>query len=186
MIVYLDMDGVLYNWNKAAYKLMGVDYDDPIIQEAHKDNYDALDGLRGEENVTRAVLEAGADFWLSLEKFQWADDLYEGMVDTVGVENVYFCTSFGKWPEGASAKAKVLLRDFNSRRLVLIKDKYLLAKNNTILIDDKPSNTKNFGLHGGWSWEWENEFKFFRKDISPWSEIKALIEYVKYRDNHIK
>lgn len=183
MKAYLDLDGVCYGWLVPICRHFGIDYSDPLIQAEFKDEYDGIEKFIGSEKINKYIEDEGYNFWINLPLLPWAKDLYSYLCSIAGEENVYFCTAFGKWTAGASAKADKLIRDFNSKRLVLIKDKYLLANANSILIDDKPENIKLFYENGGHTWIWPHEFELFSDPNRLESELKSLKEYIK---KHLK
>jgi 5'(3')-deoxyribonucleotidase len=167
MKVFLDMDGVLYAWNKGIANLFGINYDNKAIQDEFAGDYEGLESHIGVEEVEKKIREVGPDFWLNLELLPWAKDFYGKLEKIVGAENIYFATSFGRWPEAAPAKVAAIKRDFNhdGRKIVLIKDKFLLAKADTMLIDDKKTNVDEFHNWGGNAAVFPHEFSILREKV---------------------
>jgi 5'(3')-deoxyribonucleotidase len=179
MNVYLDLDGVLYNWNKAAARLAGVNYNDPHVRQDWKRDYDYLEKKVGKDVLNPLIISAGGTFWEDIELLPWAKDLYKQICNSVGEKNVYFCTAYGTFLDGATAKAKVLKRDFDTTdRVILTHEKHLLANPNSLLIDDKPSNLNKFTAYGGCAWEWPSAFKFLDDELLIHDEMVGLLNYL--------
>jgi 5'(3')-deoxyribonucleotidase len=176
MKVYLDMDGVLYAWNKGIAKMFDVPYDNKAIQEEFAGDYEGLESFIGFDKVEKGIRDAGKKFWLDLELFPWARDVYREAVSYAGDKNVFFLTSFGKWPDSASAKLEVLTRDFktNPNQVILTKSKHLLAREGSVLVDDKPENLDAFQDHGGTIFRWPHEFSIQSGQIDLIDQIDKL------------
>ena len=78
--IYLDVDGVLTNWNRAALKLIGLDDTDPdLLQRLANGNYGDTNDLEAVipefKNQWAKVDRGGYEFWANLELLPWAKDL---------------------------------------------------------------------------------------------------------------
>lgn len=190
MKVFFDMDGVLYSWNKGIATLFGVDYNDKDLQRKFSGDSYGLENFIGTKKVSEGIQKAGSDFWLNLELLPWAKETYYMMENAVGKKNIYFATSFGRWPDAVDAKIKAIKRDFDqdNNKIILLKDKFLLAKPSTILIDDKEINIIKFIENGGLGALFPNEFRILsgKMDEASFSkyllDLKRLISVVKMKE----
>jgi 5'(3')-deoxyribonucleotidase len=186
MKIYLDMDGVLYAWNKGIAKMFNINYDNRAIQEEFAGDYEGLESHIGFDVVDKGIRDAGKDFWLGLEMLPWARDVFDTANKIAGDKNVYFLTSFGKWPEAGPAKVEVLARDFGvkSDKIVLTKSKFLLAREGTVLVDDKPNNIEEFKKHSGNTHLWPHEFSFLCGKVEIVEELdKLAAKFSRVRSN---
>lgn len=145
MRCFLDVDGVLANFNKRAFEALGLpySYDHPALREWHwyeyfDLNFDELDSV------------CTADFWAGI---QWMPDgrdilaLVESKFD-----DIYLLTS--PMPNPGSGTGKILwierhLPKYKKRLIITQVDKSIFAGPDTILIDDRDRNIEKFILAGG-------------------------------------
>lgn len=142
MVVYLDLDGVLVNFNKVACKIVGAPYP-PTKWHWYKD---ILDGFNRVNNACTV------DFWKDLE---WAPDGH-GILRTVtyyiNPQNIYLLTTPMPNLQSAWGKAEWVdkhLPDYNKRLIITRAPKELLARSGRLLIDDKDENINKFRNAGG-------------------------------------
>ena len=175
-IIYLDMDGVLADFFTPALQLCEVDrlpatrpleYNIvPWINAVREE--DSLVTLTDKEVWDRIAQHPG--FWQTLPKYEWADELIDFLSYSAELHIV-------SWPQPYSscyAEKFAWLRDNVKRQLplILMKDKHLLAKPNTCLIDDCPSNATKFIDCGGYAMQFPQ----------PWNknhDVQQRISYVK-------
>lgn len=174
--VLLDMDGVLYAWNKGVAKMFNINYDNKAIQEEFSGDYEGLESHIGHDAVEKGIREAGPDFWKNLEQLPWANEVFKAVENIAGFNNICFCTSFGKWPEAAPAKLEVLKRDFNikTEQVIFAKAKHLLARGSSYLIDDKLSNVREFRDAGGPAILWPNEFSILSGKVDLVGQLDKM------------
>ena len=139
--VFLDMDGVITNFNKAVC----AEFDLPYPPQT----YCFFPEIRKEVNEFCNI-----SFWRNLE---WMDDgreILRAIMGTLGLEKVYFLT--GMMPNAGSGTGKLLWIHDNlpiySDRVILHTlevCKSSLAKPDTLLIDDKDENVEEFAKAGG-------------------------------------
>jgi hypothetical protein len=180
MTVYLDLDGVLYSWTGGVCKLFNInptDYLSIITQ------YGGLEDMLGKQEIDKRINEAGQGFWANLDPLPWANKLYHSLCDKVGKDNVYFCTSHGSYASAPNGKITAVMRDFGAspKKVILIKDKYLLAKPQTILIDDFSENLDKFDDINDESvigWLWPNEYEIKAGKVNADKEIDDIIAEV--------
>ena len=174
MLVFLDMDGVIVNWDEGVCKLFSNYYE---WKPEHKSICDAL-------NITKSQLwskvRSTKGFWENLQPYPWLDEL----LDVLNDYEVHICTSPGICDaETFHGKAtwinKYLGSKFN-KNFVLTPNKWMLAKPDRILIDDYDKQITPFKEAGGhtilFPQEWNsNSHNSHRK-----------IEYVKEKLEEIK
>lgn len=172
MIIFLDLDGVFHNFDKAICSELKLDYESRKLRNGAKDDYDYIEKTVTKEVYDSTVTRLGTNFWESLEILPWANTLYNVCVDTAGKNNVFFCSSFGKFYAGASVKAVRVKAEYDTDNIVLTRHKHLLAAPGRILIDDKPANISKFEDFGGTGILWPSQYFFFdgEFDIELWIE----------------
>lgn len=171
-MVYLDMDGVLCNFVKAAIEACDL----PLTDDQVKDWNFFKPYMSTEEFWSR--IREYTDFWYDLELYPWAKEL----VASLGSE-VFFLTSPGADPAAATQKINWLIRhgfleDVFDDRYILTHHKYLLARPEALLIDDSMQQAKEFtdwGGHAlvlkqGWNSEWEDR----RDPYDLISDLKSM------------
>lgn len=181
--IFVDLDGVVVDFLHGYCKLAGVSDKDPDVRSMLK-NYESLRDIprqwANEKLVDQRILDAKAKFWENLKPLPWCDYLFKELERT-GKE-VYILTSVGKFKDGASAKLHWVqqhMPQFNSKHIIITKEKYLLATSESILIDDLSKNTGPFEEHKGYIWHWPNQYKLLDGDINIITEIEKLCQYIK-------
>lgn len=171
--IYLDLDGVIYDFNKSAQKLFDIDLEAEIKKTGI--NLFFTDLMKYPEYVKK-INEAGLDFWLNLELFPWAKEMFEFCFEITG-GRTYFLTSCGEHFLGASGKLMSIARDFGVSAAVnytiITRPKYLLAKTRRLLVDDSSMKCNHFIENGGISFVFPsqylvgNPFKSFKNFVQP-------------------
>ena len=142
MIVYLDVDGVLANFNKAACKALGVSYP-PLKWHWYKD---VLDGFNKLNEICTF------DFWENLEWMPDGTKIFEEITNQFPFSKILLITAPMPNKESATGKWKWIdkqLPGFSNQTIITQVSKSLLAKPNTLLIDDKTQNVDEFRQAGG-------------------------------------
>lgn len=141
--IYLDLDGVCCDFNKAALAIFG--REDLIL---HKDySISKLMGLTDKE-FWEEITKKKENFWRDLEEYPWFDEMYKELKK---IGDVYFCSAPTLDPNCVKGKL-MWLQDrlgFNFKNYIFIGDKFLLARKDNFLIDDFEDQCKKFGDHGG-------------------------------------
>ena len=134
MIIYLDLDGVITDFDK-AFESLG----QGTPEEVHK---------RGGDSFFYALVGgAGLDFW---SKMEWTPDgkllwnflkPYHPIILSAPINNF----------DSINGKKIWVKRNLGNVQLILkkSKEKKELATPNSILIDDRPSNIQSWKEHGG-------------------------------------
>ena len=192
MVGYLDMDGVIADFMRGALARHGrldVLDDYPrgvwaVEQHLGITSDEFWDPLRGH------------DFWSSLDKYPWFDQMIELMNDTFG-DQWFICSTPCDDPYSASGKLEWLNRDLplcngrSFRRFFLGVNKEQLAKPGAILIDDNDRNCWNFSNARGASvlvpqmWnsrhdrvgclmdDVQSQLRIMQNNIESWEELAS-------------
>lgn len=183
--IYLDLDGVLVDFMGGVARLAGVDVE-PFYSSRNTHWWGVMDILKeqtgrdwSKEDFWGLIEDAGHDFWAGLEKYPWADELYDlcrEMAPTV------IMTSPGLHPSSASGKMEWIRDNLTDvRRFAITPCKHHMSHPGALLIDDAPPNFKLFTEHGGVCYLFPQPWN----DVEGWrdrdrlGEIRSLIEQMK-------
>lgn len=150
-LILIDMDGVCVNFVRGVCDLTGVDYNwlwETFIEEKiEHDICKALDVDPSEFWKQIQIDGGGKTFWRNLPELP----LYRHLLEQFHEENWMFCTSPSLDPQSAAGKIEWIQMRHSKweRRYVITPHKEALAQRNTLLIDDKEENCKNFIENGG-------------------------------------
>lgn len=146
--ILLDMDGVCVQFMAAAVKVQGLDPVE-ILANWPKGKWDVAE-VCGIDKPTfwRKVEEASPEFWINLREY----DYFRGMYDQLRQwGDVFFVTS-PAWCAAAAQGKIIWLQDRFGKpfcNYVITNQKYLLARSETILIDDFEKNCDAFTASEG-------------------------------------
>jgi len=143
--VFLDMDGVLCNFIKAAHEVHGREY---IHDEYPRGCWEIADHWGIPVNDFWGGIDAKYDFWETLQPYPWMNELID-LARSAG-EEVKLLTSPSKSPlcfYGKRAWATANLP--HDIELIICKSKKLLATPNRLLIDDGDHNVKPWRAANG-------------------------------------
>lgn len=145
MVVYLDMDGVLSDFQTQACEWHGWN---PKAKINNVWNFYESHGLTSQE-FWRPL--DNYNFWRTLKEYRWAAVLVKALRN--GNHEIVFCTT--PLHSSAAFRAKVdwlRSRDWYRREeIILMQHKERLANNNVVLIDDYNVNCERFLKAGGWA-----------------------------------
>lgn len=146
MKLFVDMDGVLTDFVTAAMRLFGFIYVEEIypIREAEVSR---VIGVSDAE--LWAAIDRDANFWHTLNKFDWADDLI-ALVEEYDPQFT-IASSPGADPASPYGKAFWLRHHYKltPKRYMLGSQKHLLAAPGRVLIDDSDAKCQAFTDAGG-------------------------------------
>lgn len=148
--MYLDLDDVLVDWTGAAI----------VVAQRHAPL------TRAEDESDRQFLARcfslglqlqidlrGPEFWEYLPPMPQADlllDLVRGLKEKGEIQDWFILTNPSVFKHSYEGKRRWLSKRFGTaHKHILTSNKHLLAKPNTILVDDLPENCALFDLHGG-------------------------------------
>lgn len=182
--IYLDLDGVLVDFMGGVARLTGVD--NAHFYSSRNTHFwgltEILEEQTGElwpkDKFWRLIDDAGHDFWGALEKYPWADALYDlcrASAPTV------IMTSPGMHPSSASGKMAWIRDNLpDARRFAITPCKHHMSHPGALLIDDSPPNYDLFTEHGGVCYlfpqPWTDPNWYDRDCLS---ELRMLIEQLK-------
>lgn len=148
LIGYLDMDGVCCDFLTAAIEAN--DHNPvEVFSKWIPGDWNVVPYLHGDTELFWENIHFLADeFWSDLEPFEWFDKLREFMYHHF--EEWYILSSPSNH-DSYVGKIKWLGYYFGPsfKNYVLTSHKHLLAKKNTVLIDDHEGNIDKFRQHGG-------------------------------------
>lgn len=109
---------------------MGIRPEDTLLGMSHSEAWESLP----------------YEFWYSIPKMPWADDLIKLCEDIVGKENVYILSSQIANEGCVSGKTSAVNDYFPSykNKLILAKNKQILVDRSSLLIDDYEGHLKSF------------------------------------------
>ena len=153
--IFLDMDGVLADLRRQMYTSWSTnEYDAfdgpyPFMKGGAKEEpFEQWYGAK-ERWTTGPVLNP--EFWEMIPQYPWSQSLY---FQARQLGNVHICSNPGR-PEFARSAAYGKMAWCASElrlkpaHVILMRDKYLLARSNRILIDDDEDNITKWREHGG-------------------------------------
>ncbi len=160
--IYLDMDGVTFNWLEATAKLLNIDL------FADENSYRPIGERASKREIWKTIGKMGESFWSTIPVMQYGKDLY--WLCKSYVEDVIFLTAPSEDPASLSGKSKALREVFNCRAkdVIFANDKWRLAKPNTLLIDDNEGKINDFEKHGGQIFLWPTplgSYDTYKQDI---------------------
>ena len=177
--IFCDLDGVLTKWLEAVCELCDIDIHDEDIRDELKDGtYIDEMGVITEEDMWARIDSKGVEFWENLESTSWAKKLIEAM-EKLGT--VYILSSPGSCISAPSGKMSWIEKHFPDyiTKLICVKDKWLCASKNRILIDDSYKKIEAFREHGGHAFLWPNDIALLDGDIDVDETIEKLKKEVK-------
>lgn len=147
--IFLDVDGVLANWEGAVCRLF--DTDPQILKDDRGDEYDICSVLGCSTNeLWRRVDQAGEDFWANLEPFPWTLALWE-CCESIAPTTILTSPSYH--PSSLGGKLRWLNQHLaggnNFREFLIGPAKVACSRQYTVLIDDRDVNCVDFKKYGG-------------------------------------
>lgn len=166
-MLFIDMDGVIANFNKGYLDLIGSD------TPWHNFGYGIGHQLygHGHEKVEELVYEKGFTFWARLEKLPWADTFIE-FTETESPEFRFLSAPMSIDYNSYSGKAYWIQKHFphliDNLILCSADSKHLLAKSESdILIDDRETTIKAWDAAGGTGVLFDTREAYLNKRYAP-------------------
>jgi len=151
--VFIDLDGVVANWERSAIKLLGFK-EELVVPEIVK-------GKKLEElfpQINQLIEDEGIDFWLGLEPFYWTQKLFEEMKRYGKVAILSSGGNIHRNPKRVAnancGKSYWVNKHLPETPLILTREKHLCAQRNSILIDDNYEKVRDFVKYGGAAFHW--------------------------------
>lgn len=133
--VYVDMDGVLTNFDGAWRKYFG-----------DRMSYDEYKSMVGQNVITERLKSFGKEFWSEME---WADDGKELWGELNEICDPIILTAPALFAESRIGKVEWVTRELGLVPIILDRSKYKYACIDSILIDDRKQNIDEFEYKGG-------------------------------------
>ena len=177
--IYFDLDGVCCDFVRRALSIHGKDAD-LVFRNWKKHHLGVFEVYNvismSKDEFWDKVWETGSDFWISIPEYPW----FREMIDCVVPKRVYFSTATGR-PEGAYGKIVwIKERMGNSfNKFMISRHKYLLANDQSVLIDDREENVYTFRKHGGRAILFPQLWNIMYKiDVTTHSDYFSDLKYV--------
>jgi hypothetical protein len=183
--IFLDMDGVCFDWLGSACSVAKINENDEKIREKLKKAgrlHDLHDIFGGKDKMWDKI-DKKDDFWFGMGIFPWAKKL----VDTLKrYGEISFLSSPGKlhdYPESVAkachGKCLLVHKFFPEHELLLVHNKEQCANKKSILIDDSEKKVKRFKEAGGKAYLFPNQYKIFDKEIDIEDVIKEIVKEIR-------
>jgi 5'(3')-deoxyribonucleotidase len=168
--IFIDLDGVLCDFHKAFCDIYGYDEKDILGWGMH-----TYFGVTP-ETIRHQIDYLDTEFWATLPKLSWADKLVD-LAKHYKLK-IYFASSPAKGSHCGKMQWMEQHYPEYAHRLILIKNKYLLAKENTCLIDDAEYQSFEFMMKGGYSVTFPRPWNYNRKIESD--KLDFVNNYLKH------
>ena len=148
---FLDMDGVLDDFNAGVHKLHGRSnlYDNPKFLKLL--DIEVVWVIKQEEFW--APIQSTPGFWYSLPKTPEADQIVDLVVRNFGVENVCVLSSPAIGDPNCIPEKRAWINKYYpqfSKQMLFGGCKQFLAGPGRVLVDDRDKNIEEFAAAGGW------------------------------------
>jgi 5'(3')-deoxyribonucleotidase len=149
--IYLDLDGVCVDFNRAAIEAHGLDSGDVLTRWAtsYRGQFFTYEVLNMEmAHFFDHLHTLGEAFWIDLEPYPWFETLYERLSE---IGHVIFCTTPTQSPACVAGKLHWIQDRFgvDFQDYILTPHKDRLAHANAFLVDDSDRNVERFRSRGG-------------------------------------
>lgn len=148
-MIFLDMDGVVVDFAGSALRLHGYDVTKTLANwpTGEWDIAKVL-GL-SDAAFWSKIDDAGEDWWATLPKYPWADELIQ-LVSSLS-QQWLFASCPSRFHGSSSGKVRWMQNEFglHFRKYMLGEHKHLLANPDSLLIDDNEQSVTRFRSHCG-------------------------------------
>lgn len=178
MKIFLDIDGVVGNWDGHYLKTFGIK-ESSEIKEVLKSGK-KIDDLFDAEEVWENINKKGTKFWETIPLYPWSNKLIDRLKKH---GELAFLSSPGNIFKhnihaAQSSYGKTIWAKQFDIPLILCSEKYLLANKKTLLIDDTEKKIDKFVDYGGWGFLWPNSYHILDKDITFEEVMETLEEMI--------
>lgn len=177
-VIYCDMDGVITDFIEGLlWQHQRRDLVELYEQGSFPSDWLLGGSLGTEEDIWRPVSKGGKFFWENLNPYDWKDEL----LTRIRLTELpwYICTTPYKSGNSYSGKVAWLDKHVKFYDVIMMKDKYLLAHENALLIDDSDRNCQRFVEAGGnailFPASWNNNrdkidhrMEYFDQELQKW------------------
>ena len=184
--IFIDMDGVVTNWEKAACDVLGIDDNEKELRDQLKSGTRLEDTkYTNDDDMWGAIEDAGSDWWANMPMFPWYKKLYNEMKK---LGEVSFLTSNGNLfkhtkvaADGAKGKAECIAKHYKEEKpsMIITHSKHFCANKDCILVDDSQNKIDKFEEWGGEAFLWPSAYKMLDGDLNVDDVIDELKEKIK-------
>jgi 5'(3')-deoxyribonucleotidase len=170
-ICYIDMDGVLVDFVEGVCKAKNVE--NPYTTSTFREY--GIEKVLGKD-IWEGLEE---DFWANLPKSQIADDVIKVCTDFFGKDHCYIATS-PTLNVGCASGKKAWIKKYYPElyeKVIIIKEKSLLAKPTSILVDDSDVKIGDFRLAGGYGYLIGRPWNTTKTSLPPEIELDRLEKF---------
>lgn len=149
--IFIDMDGVVADFTKAALALHSIE-EDPWTKKDNLGVYSMEKLLNISTNdFWKKIDKATCSFWRNLPLTEDAESLMAIIRNSFEEDKIFFLSSPAMDPSCYKGKVEWIRKHYPKfeRRLILTSHKYLLAREDRILIDDADKNINLWIAAGG-------------------------------------
>lgn len=168
--IFIDVDGVLSFWIKAAAEVAGLDINDPEMRQRLKTVH-TIDEVTGRDFWDAHEEPKKAEWWDALEVLPWANSLYDLCNE---IAPTCILTSPGPFAGAAAGKHSWISRNFTEKHWLIGSEKYYAAHPHAILIDDYQKKLKEFKKWEGHVFEWPNPLSLLDGDVDLHDTFQSL------------
>jgi len=146
--IFLDLDGVLADFTKAAAKIHKIELPSEMEEDFLYSKFAKKGHFWSKCN--------SHEFWANIPRYPWAKDLVR-LVDRSGI-NFTFLTKAPMGTGAWSGKARWIESNFGAHQnklWVVRGDKSIMAQKGYLLIDDKTSSIEGWRERGGDAFQWK-------------------------------
>jgi hypothetical protein len=169
--IFIDLDDTLVDYLGSLYDLMWGKSMLHVERDLVKFNQYLLDG--GDSLMWKKLERVGPNWWFSLPKLPWADDLLSICYKIC--PDVAVLTSPGRSPKAAAGKLEWSFKHLGDNELILTKKKHMCASPGSVLIDDWDKFTVPWEQAGGFSIKLSREWS--PQGYSAGEVISSLVKY---------
>lgn len=177
MIYFLDLDGVIIDWDRAVQEFHGLEYQPP---QHWNDVFDIV-GLHGPDFWEPID---NAEFWENLPMFSWAESLLAMM------ENRHVCLLTSPTIGAAGYRQNWIQKNlpnyFYEKRYLIGLAKPYCARPNAVLIDDSTNNCEGFKECGGevilFPQPWNKLGKYYQSGEQRLAYLRGWLETLEGED----
>lgn len=162
LIVYVDIDGVLFNINERVLKVLGIKQLSKKQREEVLADNGYMSTICSEERWDE--IKDKEELWINPEIHPIGQKLLESLKQKFN--QIYLLSSPSDIPIAACEKVKFSYKFGFANKYVLTPNKELLANTNTLLIDDNEAMVTKFKKAGGLSYHFPCFEKFEDNKVS--------------------
>lgn len=181
--IFLDLDGVIVNFEKQVTKLFNIDIENKQVRTFLKESDPSrgiADLVGGKSKFWSRVGREGEAFWSEMELLPWGMDLYNDMKKLC--PNVFFLTSPSHEPSSLAGKAKFIRTHFKTNNFLIGSPKFACGSKYSLLVDDTPKKINEFKEFGGNIYLFPNQYQITDGDISYETIINQITKIYKFME----